>query len=136
MEVFRFIDPSEVSSHRLHLVLRVAGAWATPDQFFGDPAVIFPSSTSVRFCRGANGISTVHTLRTLSLSHQAVNKERRSIADAAISDRSESVTRCDTVMPTRLGLSCLVTVSLTAKGTYLDVVLGDLGLALEFGCCQ
>jgi hypothetical protein len=45
MEVFRFIDPSEVSSHRLHLVLRVAGAWATPDQFFGDPAVIFPSST-------------------------------------------------------------------------------------------
>jgi len=122
MEVFRFIDPSEVSSHRLHLVLRVAGAWATPDQFFGDPAVIFPSS--------------VHTLRTLSLSHQAVNKERRSIADAAISDRSESVTRCDTVMPTRLGLSCLVTVSLTAKGTYLDVVLGDLGLALEFGCCQ
>jgi hypothetical protein len=91
MEVFRFIDPSEVSSHRLHLVLRVAGAWATPDQFFGDPAVIFPSSTSVRFCRGANGISTVHTLRTLSLSHQAVNKERRSIADAAITDRSESV---------------------------------------------
>jgi hypothetical protein len=91
MEVFRFIDPSEVSSHRLHLVLRVAGAWATPDQFFGDPAVIFPSSTSVRFCRGANGISTVHTLRTLSLSHQAVNKERRSIADAAITDRRESV---------------------------------------------
>jgi hypothetical protein len=50
-----------------------------------------PHSTSVRFCRGANGISTVHTLRTLSLSHQAVNKERRSIADAAITDRRESV---------------------------------------------
>ena len=47
---------------------------------------------------------------------------KREVDKAGRTDQSESVTRCETVMPTPLGLSCLAIVA--TLGTYLDVIWG------------